>query len=411
MRRLFKTEDIFKSVITFGFVFNISFNSAPLLSTGRLTLLLMFVLYGRGIFTFILQFSRKNILFVTAILSQLFLSLFWIAVNGTEDLNMLSRIFWFMTYSIFGAFLYMRMCKFCLSLAMSYYLVAILIQTVFVFCSVYIPEFRFWVIDNLAVGGNIDFTKDARFSGLSNGGGATLALQLGLGAVSTLILFTQSSNVYFRCFLLLAALVITLGTVFVGRTGLYISLLTIFGFIFLFSRSLLFPLIITVTMFFSYSSMSFITLGQSIQSQDLELDRTFEWAFDLFLFGESQSANALKDDLSDMKEITSTELMLGSGRITNSDGTNYCRHDAGYFHALYSMGLPIATLFYSSLFWTFWQMLSPVRGTLKSLGLGLILLVFILEIKEPFIFKYTLPFFVLNYTYLTRLKFVGKTYK
>jgi hypothetical protein len=400
---------LFKVALTFGLIFDLDFSAAPSLTTGRLVLLVMIFLYGKDAFTLIVQFARQYTFSFSLFMSLLPFTMFWLVINGTEDTVMFSRAFWFILFSVLSAFLYVRMCRFNLSSAMSYYFIAMLIQALLVFNSVLDPDFRTWVNHALINRGNIDFSEEVRFAGLSNSGGAQVSLQLGLGVVASLVLFIRSPSVLGRFGLVLAALLITIATIFVGRTGLYLSLLTMLGFIFLSRRALFIPvLLITSTLALSSYIFSASLDEVGLKINDVKLERTVQWAFDLFLTGKSSSAEALVSGFSETRELSVTELMIGSGRVKVREGVNYSGNDSGYIQSLYALGLPLSILFYAALFWVYWQMLRPVRGRLKTIGLALVALVFILEMKEPFIFKYTLPFFVLVYVYLAQLNFVKK---
>lgn len=403
---------IFHSInvmLTFGLIFNLVFSAVPALSTGRVTLLILLAMYGKDTLNIMVKFARQYTVAFTTFLLLLLFSMAWLVVNGVDDAVMFSRAFWFLIFTVLSSFLYARMCRFNFSTAMLYYLVAMLIQAFFVFNSVLNPEFRGWVDQTLVNAGNIDFSDGVRFAGLSNGGGAGLSLALGLGVVASVALFSQSQSNLGKLVLVLAAIIITIATVFVGRTGLYLSLLMLLGFILLSGRSLLIPiLLVIVTWLASTYILSASSDGVQLEGNDIKLDRTVNWAFELFMFGESSSSDALVSALSKLRELTVTNLIIGSGRISELDGSNYSGHDSGYLHSLYALGLPLSLIFYIVLFGIYWKMLQPVQGVLKKIGLVLIALVFILELKEPFIFKYTLPFFVLVYCYLAQYKFLEK---
>lgn len=395
------SSSLCKVALTFGLIFNLSFSAAPFLSTGRLALLVMIIAYGKDAFRLIVQFAQKYTFSLTLSLSLILFSMLWLAINSAEDSVMFSRAFWFFIFVIVGSFLYVRMCRFSLTSAMMYYLTAMLAQALFVFNSVLDPEFRDWVEQALIVGGNIDFSEGVRFSGLTNGGGALLSVQLALGVAASLVLFSQSRSSLVKLGLVIGALLLVVATVFVGRTGLYFSILMILGFILFSGR----PLLVSIIFIVSVCIVSLFFLSANTESFDLEdnpikLDRTVSWAFDIFLFGESDSANSLVNELSNIREISAKEIFIGSGRLVEHDGSNYSKHDSGYLHLVYALGLPLSALFYGALFWIYWKNLLLVKGKLKVIGLVLVALVFFLEIKEPFIFKYTLPFFVLVYVIL-----------
>lgn len=392
--------------LTFGFVFNLSFAVAPSVSTGRLALFLMTILYMKNAARHIAEFARNYSVFFAVLIFLIPFSLVWLIVNETADNVMLSRSIWFLVFSIFGSFLFIRMSKFNLITAMSYYLSAVIIQSVLVLISVFNPDFRTWVDQVLVNSGNIDFSGGVRFSGLSNGGGAELSVQLSLGVAAALVIFSQTKNMLLKFFLVFFALVITIATIFVGRTGFYISLIMMMGFIFSSAKSTLISILLVI----STSILSPViveSLGEDVglQGNDIKLARTVDWAFDIFLTGESSSIDELISQGSGIRELNVSNFLIGSGRITQYDGSNYSRSDSGYIHSIYSLGAPLAIIFYGSLLYVYMSILRPVRGGLKAFGLFFVLLTFILEIKEPFIFKYTLPFFVFVFSYLAGLDF------
>jgi hypothetical protein len=334
------------------------------------------------------------------------LSLMWLAYNNANDLTILSRAFWFVIFAVFSAFLYVQMCQYNLNTAMSYIVVVMVLQAVFVYISILSPDFRIWVGQALVSGGNVDFSNAVRFSGLSNGGAANLSLQLGLGVAAAAVIYTQTRSEFTKYLLLVSALFITFSTVFVGRTGLYLSLLMLTSLLLTFAKSPIKLAILAlslwgVVLFVNSASSNYFASGDN----PVKLDRTVNWAFDVFMYGDSDSVNALMD-LSSVREPTITNLLIGSGRVSEYDGSNYAGHDSGYLHLIYAVGLPFSILFYISLLMIYIRIIKPVRGGLKLYGLIFIALIFFLEIKEPFIFKYSLPFFVFVYSYLARARFL-----
>lgn len=392
-----------KVVLTFGLVFNLSFTAAPVLTSGRIAVFCMFLIYGSACYKLFVKFIEEFKLGFLVFFTLIPFSLCWMVFNGTDDVVMFSRALWFLIYTLMATFLYARMSEYNIRSAMSYYMVAIIIQAFFVFNTVVDPDFRDWVEHVLVMGGNVDFSEGVRFSGFTNSGAASVALQLGLGVAAALVLFSQSRSNFSRIVLLFSAIVISISTVFVGRTGLYVSLLFLLAFIPISGRSMIVPFTLIFIMGFAVAYIySFSSGGFEVASGGANLDRTFNWAFDVFIFGESDSANSLASTLSNVRELSVSELLIGSGRVINHDGSNYSGHDSGYIHSLYSLGLPLSLLFYATILYIFLRHLRKLSGRLKYIGVMLVLLVFLLEIKEPFIFKYTLPFFVFVFLYLAR---------
>lgn len=394
-----------KSILTFLLIFNLSFSAIPKVSTGRLCLLIMTIIYGQEALRLAVNYTRQFKVPVVIFLSLLPFTLIWVVFHGSEDSIAASRALFFLLFSIYSSFLFVRMCRFSLGYGMIYFLAAILMQSFFVYASVFYSEFRYWTGQVLVGSGNIDFSEGVRFSGLSNGGGADLSLTLSLGVISAVILFSQTQNSFKRVILFFLALFITTATIFTGRTGFYISIFSMLGFIAFSRRTFFIPFLLIVFTLFIYLFISSANTNEiEFENNDIKLNRTINWAFDLFLAGESSSANALVAELSKTRELDLKTILMGSGRVQEFDGSNYSGHDSGYLHSLYSLGLPISILFYSALWWVLWRKLVSVQGPLKIIGLMLIALVFVVEIKEPFIFKYTLPFFVLVYVHLASLK-------
>ena len=99
----------------------------------------------------------------------------------------------------------------------------------------------------------------------------------------------------------------------------------------------------------------------------------------------------------------SFETIIGTGRVRSITGNgNASGHDSGYVQTYYSLGLLLAIFFY--IFFLIFAIFLIQRNKFqkyydskkqKILYL-LILIVFVIEIKEPFIFHYSFPFFVLS---------------
>lgn len=402
---------LLKVVLTFGLIFNISFVVLPALTTGRLALLVMFVLYGKTACKQLVEFVQAYRPVLAVFLFLLPFSMIWFVINGTEDSVMFSRAFWFLVFVILAAFLYARMCKLQLFQAMLYYLIAMLVQSLFVLKSVFDVAFRSWVERILIMSGNIDFSEGVRFAGFSNSGGSTLSLQIALGGIASIVLLLQTRNPLGKIALLFANIILLTAVIFVGRIGLYVYFFVGLGFVFFSGRSLYVPVLLVVFIWLASSFVASLTLlGSWIDTDYSKLSRTILWSFDIILTGRSDSTVEFLSALSKIQPLSVLDLLVGTGRITNSDGSNYCGHDSGYFHMLYAVGLPLTVSFYVSLFWMYWRLLLPIRGKLKFFGTCLVFLVFILELKEPFIFKYTLPFFVFVFIYLARLSFTGKRF-
>lgn len=381
-------------VVAFFYVFNLSFSVLPSFSTGRIAFAyLLFRSWrkvGGHLHVFFHRFFLESMAFVLLICYSFLLFI----INDANDGVMLSRVFWFFIYSVIGVYLYVVYCDFNRR-AIYYFLGAIVVQVICVVWSVVSPGFRAFSDAVLINSGNIDFSDGVRFSGFSGGGGSTLALVLSLGIFAIASIYSSSINLFLRGCLLLLCLLICLSEVFVGRTGLYISS-GLFFVLLLAHRGVVYPLIcviilLVVAVWYMLSGDYFLDI---IDGGDIKIDRTIDWAFDIIVAGESSSANALISDLYDLRPITLYEFIFGTGRVVDVDGQNYCRHDAGYIHTFYAVGIFFTLIFYGALLSILIRLVRCLRGRDKLFGYLMIGMVFLLETKEPFIFKYAMTFFV-----------------
>lgn len=405
---------IFKTLLTFALIFNLSFSIWPELTTGRIAFSIMLVLYGRELFNFFVSDVKQSTFFVACLYVLFFVAFVWWLVNSFEDSILLSRIFWFVVFSYISSLFYACVARYNLSAFLTYYLLAMLLQAFFVFLSVVSSSFHSWVIDHLA-GSNIDFHKSfVRFPGLTNGGGAQASVQLSLGVIAAYTLFLRSTYSFNRLLLLMSAFIITLATLFVGRTGFLVSLCCFVGFIFS-ARSYYISLLLLLfftALIFNMDKLNLLTTSAWYVdgNYNVNLEHTFRWAFQLFLDGDTGTADALFSMLSSAPELSDWGYVIGTGRITTPEGFNYSGHDSGYIQLFYALGLPLTLFFYLSLLYFCLKKTLFLRNSVKVNAYLLIMLMFILELKEPFIFKYSLSFFVFSYLYLAAFE-TSKKYK
>ena len=201
---------------------------------------------------------------------------------------------------------------------------------------------------------------------------------------------------------------ITIATIFVGRLGLVFSSLAVIILLMTNKR------ILAVSI--GLGSLLFNTLYHTIKNSTLnelkiiDIDRTLDWAFGIFIKGgfvtnETQGVNSVIAYLKGLTPITPSSLLLGTGLITRIDGIkgNYCNVDYGYIHTIYAIGLPLALFFYIGLAGFFINLSRSQAGKHNKISIILICCMFIFELKEPFIFKYSVPFFI--FIYLSFLKY------
>jgi hypothetical protein len=114
----------------------------------------------------------------------------------------------------------------------------------------------------------------------------------------------------------------------------------------------------------------------------------FEIAFEIFIHrGEVGSVTAVANM---PIPPLSVETLLGTGLVRTA-GANVTGSDSGYVQSYYALGLVMAAFFYLSLARVFLAYLGRIPE--KLLYGMLVAAMFLIEAKEPFIFKYIVPFF------------------
>ncbi len=369
------------SSLIFLLIYNVSFKSFELLTTARLAVLFLFfwALKERVNFVKILK-SKTWILF----LPLPYVALQYMLVG---DFGQLSRFIHLGLYSFVGAGLVVSVCGDLKTLIVAM-LIAIGVQAILIFISFFSLDYRTWFEAVSVSGSNYDATYIYRASGFSGAGGAALSLLQSLGVFLGWLLLREN-KVYEKVkgkaayLVFLGMLLSAISCVVVGRTGLLLSL--IFMAIFAFDS----PLRIRFFLFAIASAFLFqIFLFEGVTSlldSGFSSDYFSNWAFG-FLTGDDQTVSNLGEQ--SIPPLT-METFHGTGLNSVVDGANPSGHDSGFVQAYYSMGLPFSVIFFAAYIYTLFVCLKWLPLFLR---LGLVVLFFLIEIKEPFVFKYSLMF-------------------
>lgn len=381
--RYVKTASL--SILIFFLIYNISFKSFELLTTARIAILLLI---------FWVLSARIN--FINGLRSRilvLFLPLPYVAFQYlfVGDFGQLSRFVHLGIYSFLGAGLVVSICDDLRSLLIAL-LVAVCAQAVLILFSFFSVDYRVW-FDAISVSGsNYDATYIYRAPGFAGTGGAALSLLQSLGVFLGWLLLrknkiyksVEGKSVYLVFF---AMLLSALSCIVVGRTGLLLSF--VFFAIFAFdspSRNRF--AIFFVVLFLLFQSF-FLGAIPGLLDSEFSSDYFGEWAFG-FLTGNDETISALGG-----QEIPplSMEMIHGTGLNSVVDGANPSGHDSGFVQAYYSMGLPMSIIFFSAYLYVLFISLKWLPFSFRIL---FSILFFALEIKEPFVFKYSLMFVLLS---------------
>lgn len=374
-----------KLALIFSFLFDVNFISLPGLTTARLSLVFLLI------YSILFKFKMSRVcLNALAVVAFVFLVCF-LQYMGSRESTQISRIIWFALYGIVTPMLLVQALKDQKEFFILIMIACALQASIAIFSFVN-PSIKAMLYDLVIFTANFDEKQTLRAVALSSAGGASLAVVQSFGVISGIFLLKYySPNFMQSVFLYLGIIVITLSTLIIGRTGLVVSLLAIMVYILSFKIK---PktIFVVVSFFVLFAQIDLIRLTDKLMKDidGFNIELFTAWIENAFTIKD----NATTEDLSSMPvPPISFETIIGTGRVTDPFlGVNASGHDSGYIQAYYSMGLVLAIFFYFS----YAYFLSKAMRTSNFPILYVLLaMVFLLEVKEPFIFQYALPFFVL----------------
>ena len=371
------------ALLLFFLLANIQFIGMERFTTGRVAIVLMTLwAFAEGKNPFRLLASRVWLPFLPIV----YVAVQFLLIGDSEQL---SRFVNLAIYSYLGSAVFVTLAgevKILLWTLLS----AIALQSAIILFSFVSLDYRAWFDTIIFTSSNYDASYLYRAPGFTSGGGASLSLTQSMGVLAAWLLLRpqQPEPVKGRMtyVVVFAALLITASCVVVGRTGLLLSGLFL-GLLLIESRArwqfVTLSLVLGVWAWLYAEALITISLGD-----DFSLEFLMVWAFASFA-GEGSSVS----DLSSMPiPPLSLDTLIGTGLSGLVDGGNPSGHDAGFVQTYFSMGLIFAVVFYTAYLYV---LLHCFRWLSPRWRLLLPLVFFLLEIKEPFVFKYSLPFVVL----------------
>ncbi|SDW70585.1 hypothetical protein SAMN05444338_104136 [Flavobacterium degerlachei] len=375
-----------KLLFIFGFLYDINFTFLPSFTSARLAflfLLLLFLKKNHGI--------SKNALYYILVLFFVF-SIALIQFVLVPDSTQLSRILWFSIYGVISPFLFVNFLKsrneFLILVS-----VAAAIQAVLSIFSFINPSVKALFYNLVIFTSNFEEDQVLRAVAFASIGGAGLSVIQSLGVISSIALLKINNFGIYRTILIWLMMAITVVSIFlIGRTGLFISLLCIFIYFISEIKSLKKIIVISLVILGIYQINTIDILENLTSNVDgFSVDMFTAWIENAFNIENNDTSEALAS--MPIPPVT-FQTIIGTGRVVHESGVgNASMHDSGYIQTYYSLGLLTAIYFYISyIIFLIFQVGKGKSGYLYFL----ILLMFIIEIKEPFIFQYVFPFFVLS---------------
>lgn len=367
----------------FLILYNISFISSESLSTGRLAVFIIGIWY--------LFFANSiDVKFDWRILLIFFPFPYVIAQFAFDrDSGQISRFLHLALYSYTGGFLVAVLSR-GVDEVLRAFLVAIAIQSVILAVSFFSSEYRAWVDETVVTGANYSAAYLYRAPGLSSSGGSALSVIQSLGVLAGGLLLSRAtpargfSNKNVIIFLMM---VCALSCLIVGRTGVVLSLL-FFLLLLPFSGHVfrVIKILIIALMAVAFPAQFLL---DNILATDFSSEYFLGWAFGFFV-GEDLTVSTLSSMT--IKEL-GVDTLFGSGLVSLIDGSNPSGHDSGFVQNYFSMGFVMMVILYVIYIFILYTIL---RWMPLYLRIGLVAIFILIEVKEPYLFKYSIMFFLLS---------------
>jgi hypothetical protein len=379
------------AALVFLILYNISLKGVPLITSGRLAVIVLLV--------WVVFILKKNPLknFDTKYLLLFFPVPFVVVLFLlVGDPGQLSRFFHLALYSFLGAILTTQVAR-SPKEAMFAILIAITFQSILVPFAFFNQFFREWYSIYIESGANFDSTYMYRTNGLSSQSGAALSVIQSLGVLAGAVIFRLSNNDEKLSFLgkisiLASMLLCGVSTIFIGRTGLVLSLIFFSFLIFsnaymngLKSKVFLFSSILIILLFLY---LLFFESFVAFFPENFSFEYYLNWIFGFFV-GQDETLSFLA---STPIPALGVDTFLGTGLVSLINGSNPSGHDSGFVQTYYAMGLFVSFVFYVCYFYMLYYLTFWLPFIARMI---LVLVFFSLEVKEPFLFKYALMFFLM----------------
>lgn len=387
------------AALLFLFLYNISFLAAPPVSTGRVVLLALLLSHPRAIWRDLRWFARTHGAFVIAFALVVAHVAAVTLLDSASDYNQLSRLLNFAVMVLLGTFAFLahvgndpgRLAR---GVAM-----ATGVQSLLIFVSYVSADFRQWVGTLLVEGGNIPLTSTIQVAGFSNSSGAALSVIQGLGVFAALHAARRERGGVRSVAFGLIACACALSTLAVGRTGLLMALAIFAAFAAANIGQRGLPrlaaaLVIVAGAWSVWGDETIAFLDRVNPSLALTLDRSVS------VLTSTTTDDSVVDLVTRPIPPLSTETIVGTGRVVAADGTNVSGHDSGYIQTYFAAGAVATVIFYAA--WIALTLTHALRARHAGLMCTLLVLMLVIEFKEPFIFKYAVSFVLLSFSLAER---------
>lgn len=385
------------------FIYNLVFlGLGTAASTGKIaTLILSLYVFSRKKFN--LSFKKSNISIYLLYFMILLYTIFNFLFNGLVQSVMLARIIFYFLNTLYMSFILSEIYSDTNEFILSFFEITT-IQAVFIIAGFISYEFRVFVSELLLNESNISILSAARSAGFTNSSGANLSVIQALGFISGLLLMTRSKKI--NTLYYIAMVLIIFSIVLSGRTGFVLILIMIIPVISVYlkryksnwlGKMSIFKcvLVLALGLFIINVIMTELTIiPYDVKNQYFYIQN---WIKEAFVISDNRTINALtKMDIPKLDYKT----FVGTSLVVDSKGLNASGHDSGYIQTYYALGLIFSVIFYFTVGIHLMTMILKNYIKLRKTNLiypsiFFLVSIFVLEIKEPFLFKSPVALFLL----------------
>lgn len=389
--KLFFNNFLF-TICIFLFIFGTQFKAIAI-NSSYLVLFALIVLNLKKVYKF---FSNVEILIYIFIFTTIGMYSMFLSTIYSFDNYFLKILIGIILYILFGYLFIANIlsnadsnskCK--IYKIMFFIVVAISFNSFIIILEYFNTDFKYFIenllIENL-MSGTSYLEHPFRIRGLAIGGGAALSVVIAFAIlISVYLYFVKYLSLQVAVVLII---IMNISNIFTGRTGLLLGLIFSSTLIIL----LFYKSIFNLKLFIKNILLSVvvITLFLIFLNNYKLNDDVFNWAFEIFINFldsgklESSSSNELQTMFLLPDNIS--HLLFGIGFYEGENPLNYIRSDVGYIKSVFSIGLLLSIFMYALLFNLIYKLKNI--DYITKIGIPfVILLLMLIELKEPFLYQ------------------------
>lgn len=317
----------------------------------------------------------------------------------SKEITQVARLIYFLVYGFITPFILRRLMSSRKEFVTMVFL-SVFVQSVLTLAVYFNPPFKDILKSVVLFNSNFADENTIRAFGFVSVGGAAFSLIQFTGVASALYLIRNFEIHWLKkIFMWIGIAIVLLSLVFIGRTGLFLSLAAIGVFVFSYKISFRYISLVAISVATIYQIDFFWLLDRATANlEGFNIDFLIAWLDSGFRLD-----NDLVQGLSEMPiPPLSSDTVLGTGLVMHPSGFgNASGHDSGYVQTYFSLGLIFAIVFYLNYYL---MLLFSVKRTGDWTGFLLVLVLVFVESKEFFVFSYTFPLFVFSFLLISNEK-------